>query len=780
MMKRWIAAAAVIMLAVPAHADVPVPLDPDNPAVAEQWVNPQIRAGEGSEGLTLSLIDATTARIRNDSDSPADGLTITPRRGPNSGSVYDATVATIAQPGEYTPAGPAVEVPPLGAGEEVEIPFTVDLPPQTQAATFPMMLVLAQDGAILDTERWHTWAEGPLLEGHEPTGMSVLFPVSTTIDTVPGETGEAPNRPPLILYSEQLADQLAPGGRLDELVEVYSGSVARQDGVGYASCLALDPALVDTVDRMAQGYLVDDDRPAPGRQRQRLRDSWGNQDPASADSTPGKGSKDAAAWLDKVKAAAQSGCTVALPWANADLNAVARTGDKWLMREALERGPFTLERVLGTPAARNVVVPGAGYLTPEAAAAMGWADHSRSDLSVSGMQRYWEEEQARTRPAQQPNLQSTLDSPTLPVASAAPAPEQPVQVLVADNTIPSRFTSVMPGVVAVGYQADLASTLAATGSYPETTGYSQENLRFNYAVDSTAARDLTAATAVRTAAMTAAEPVMVAPPAGWDASTARHVMDAVGQLVESRTVTPMSLADYTRLPGDTAEAPAAGAPYNDPTVYSDAEILNAGQQAQFIDDLTALLANDPAIALTRYGYTLPLRAELLNALTVTHRRAYTFYTDAENRTRNRLNRGRDTLAGIRASISLIPPGNVYTRTSESSPLLIVAENGLPLPVDASILYRGPEDATLNTPAEFTIPARGSLTLQMTANLPQDAERTDLQLFLATPNKRPISQPVDIAVQTAGGAFANWILVAALAGLFALAVLFQLGKRRRDH
>ncbi|PIH11548.1 hypothetical protein CTJ10_12780, partial [Staphylococcus epidermidis] len=148
--------------------------------------------------------------------------------------------------------------------------------------------------------------------------------------------------------------------------------------------------------------------------------------------------------------------------------------------------------------------------------------------------------------------------------------------------------------------------------------------------------------------------------------------------------------------------------------------------------------------------------------------------DAELRTRTRLNGERDTLRAIKASISLIPPGNVYTRTSESSPLFIVAENGLPLPVNASILYQGPPDAKLNTPTEFRIPARGSLTLQMTADLPQNNKRTDLQLYLSTPDNRPISQPVNIAVQTAGGAFANRILVAGLAVLFALAVLFQLG------
>ena len=52
----------------------------------------------------------------------------------------------------------------------------------------------------------------------------------------------------------------------------------------------------------------------------------------------------------------------------------------------------------------------------------------------------------------------------------------------------------------------------------------------------------------------------------------------------------------------------------------------------------------------------------------------------------------DTLRDLRSSVALIPPGNVYTRVSESSPLLIVAENGLPLPVEAKLQYDAPDGA----------------------------------------------------------------------------------------
>lgn len=812
-------AAAVLACAAPVAGAEPVPVSPDDPSVAHQWVNPQIRPNDGQQGLRLSLIDApltvpsghamsVTVRVRNDSEADISGLIITPLQGPASGSVADAQASTVASMSEYHPVADEVEVPTLAEGEETDVTVTIPTTEQPFTSTFPMMLALSQDGVNLDTERWHTSVTGAAAD-NSPAGLSVLYPISAPVDIVPGETGEAPNRAPLILSSEQLADQIAPGGRLDQLVDTYAeftGSAGTPEA-REATCLAVDPALVDTVDRMTRGYTVDDDRPAPGSKRKRLRDSWGSDD-SSANSEEGRGTEDAKAWLEKLRVAAKGGCSIALPWANTDLNAVARTGDKWLMRESLERGPFTVERVLQTPVVRNVVVPGAGYLVPEAVPGMGWADLSRSTLPENGMHSAWEKDQAEKATTAaapggrvQEEQHSNLDNPVMPHpgAIAAPEPQQPVRVLVADNTVAA--PNIAPGVSAVTFDAGLASTLAATGPRPETPGYSEENLRFDFTLDSPVARDLSAATAVRTAAQAAAypagdvpegvelDPTLVNPPVAWEASTAQAVMQTVTDLFTERTSAPMAFGEYAGASteaseGAQEEAGQGGtdkliAPESDPAAFTDTEVLNTGQQAHFINDLTALLANDSAIALTRYGYTLPLRADLLRALTVTKRRAYTAYSEAETATRARLNGDRDTLAGLRASIALIPPGNVYTRTSASSPLLIVAENGLPLPVDATILYRGPEGAALNTPPEFRIPARGSLTLQMTADLPKDDERTDLQLYLATPQNQPISQPVGIGVQTAGTSISTWVLILLLAGLFVMAVIAQLGKRRRD-
>lgn len=788
----------------PAARGIAIPTDPDNPAVAEQWANPAIRAGEG-ERATVELLSGpesigahdpvnVTLRVTNTSETPLDDLSVTPRRGPATGSVRDQRAATVAEVSEYSVVGRSRDVGKrLAPGESTEVSMEIldgELP-LPGLATYPLLFALSAGGELLDTDRFHLTVSGAA-DGPTP-GLSTLFPVSAPVDIVPGETGQAPDEAPLILSSENLADQLAPGGRLDTLLDVYSDATA-EPAVAQATCMSLDPALVDTVARMAEGYRVSESRPDVVEEPKRLRDSWGAADTAP-DSAPGRGAADAAAWLERVTQIAATGCVVALPWANADLNAVARTGDVWLMREALERGPFTLDRVLGTSGLENVVISGTGYVDPAAAEGLGWADHGRSTIASEGMNGAWEKAQEGAGQAAGGRIEgdqrAALDRPDLPgpAGVAAPAPETPVRALVAAGTAGARFSWLSPGVMAVEYQDDLASTLAAVGPHPETTGYSAEELRYDLQEDSQRARAVNAASAARLAVASARaeagegepEPVLLNPPAAWDAADAATLMGAVRDLLAS-PARAVSLEDYLAPGADEEVGPAApagtlGALGSDPSAYADSEILAAGQQARFINDLSALLIPDPAIALTRYGFTLPLRRDLLVALSATGRRARDFYPEAEQATRARLASSRDTLNELRSSVALIPPGNVYTRASSSSPLLIVAENGLPLPVDSTILYTGPEGASLDVPGTLRIPAHGSVTAQLTADLP-DTGGTDLTLFLASPQGVPISQPVDITVRTAGIALRGKVLLAALAVALALLLLFGIGRRRR--
>ncbi|WIM67679.1 hypothetical protein QP027_11445 [Corynebacterium breve] len=809
-------------------AALPVPTDPTNPTIHDQWVNTAIRPDDGQQKITVSLIDAPSAitegddfkatlAIKNDSKKDVDGLTITPRRGPISASVADSRVAAVAEPHEYTEVGDQVVVDKrIKAGEtynvEVTVPTDVTQPgaiTMPAPAVYPWMFVLAgSNGEHLDSERFHLAAENDAPAEQQAPQVTMLYPITAQTDILPGETGEAPERPPLMLSTESLAGELEDGGRLDELIDTYLDATTGTSGeaITQSTCLALDPALIDTVERMTKGYSVAKARESVVRKPQRLRDSWTEND-SDIESAPGSGEQDAAAWLEKVQSAAQSGCTVALPWSNADVNGVARTGAPWLMRESISRGQYTLEQILGAESMSNVVIPPSGYVTADTAPAMGWADRSVSGATTKGgLSAAWEQQHpigvepnangtTAGQKAQETNLERT-GAPS-PQMAAAPTPAEPVHILVSSNTLGQvaptddtqgqRFANIGPGLTAVTFQDSLASTLAATGDHPITTGYSNPGFRYDYALDSTAARDITAASAVRLAVgesttapgETAGQPVMINPPSTWEAGTAEEILSVVGTLFDDNSAEPLSLADYITLPADVTATTAGelGTPFSDPTVFSDSEVLSAGQQARYADDLTSLLAPDPSIALTRYGFSLPLRRDLITALSLNGRRSADTYNDVASHSSEVLNSTRDTLNELRAAISLIPPGNVYTRTSPSSPLLIVAENGLPLPVDATILYEAPDGTELHTPETMRIPARGSITIQMTATLPDDRERTDLKLYLATPNGQPISHPVNISVQTAAGEVGALVVGGALAVFLVLAVLFRTGKMR---
>ncbi|WP_018582665.1 hypothetical protein [Corynebacterium pilosum] len=814
---------------------IPVPAAPTNEAVAEQWVNPAIRPNDGEEGLTLELVRGPTTvaegadlslrvAVHNNSSETVDDLSITPRRGPISASVADARVAMVAEPEEYSVIGDSVELAEsLAPGESVEldmaVPTAAHIPgalPLPGNSVYPIMLVLnGNGGQYLDSERFHVATEeatgvatpegeaGMPEERRNAPGMTMLYPITAPVDVLPGETGEAPKNPPLVLESEQLADNLKPDGRLSALVDTYSEAVESPTGaeVREATCLAIDPALISTVERMTEGYVVADSRPSLAQKPRRLRDSW-DVEPDEVPYTQGAGAEDASAWLEKLRATAADGCVVSLPWANSDVNAVAQGGVPWLMREAIERGPFAVERILGVPTVRNVVIPPAGYVVEGTSAALGWADHSRSKIPTMGMEGAWEAAQAATDPqdstvqaeeAPQSNLERDL--PPSPAMAAAPEPTTPVRVLVANNSVsretlpnPSaqRFAHLSPGITAVTFQDSLASTLASTGSVPLTTGYSNTDLRYDTTKDSIAARDITAANAIRlavtesttTGAEPAGTPVMINPPGSWDARTAREALDVVGTLLADDDAAAMTLEDYLTAPGNAPipQAEHTGSPYADPTVFSDAEILSASQQARYVDDLTSFLVPDPAIALARYDYTLPLRRDLLTALSIAYRRSPEHYSDAVEATQSRLNDTRDTLQELRGAVNLIPPGNVFTRTSESAPVFIVAENGLPLPVDATLLYQAPEGTVLNVPDRIRIPARGSITIEITATIPDNSERTDMRLYLASPQGQAISAPVDISVRTAATEM-GLVTVGGLFALFLALVVLLLRSRR---
>lgn len=664
------------------------------------------------------------------------------------------------------------------------------------------------DGTPSDAQAPETETQAPtpaeaLKEAATP--LSVVVPITANVNVVPGETGDAPARQQLILADESLAEQLATGGRLANLITNVAQVVENNPELAQATCLAIDPQLVDALDRMASGYIVSTDRPSSVSQKQRLRDSWSDND-ESFTSVPGTGSADAAAMLDQLRALAATQCSVALPWANADINAVADAANDSLMREAVTRGQETLARVLGVLPVTNIVVSPHGYITEAAARLVGWADvsgyltgsHNDSSNDVVGnnhtsdssfttedvTEYQWSRYDSESVPASESgsvdsvaedhNALDASSSPVVTDSAGAPEPQAPVRVLVADNTLwnapkSGRFAALGPKVTAVGYDAGLTQVMAEALESPQTVAYGPYDIRFDLEADSLSARSATAQSALRLAVDEAngldnpePRPVLAMLPAVDDeADSITSMLNTAANLLETDQAKPLHLRDYAsptpQQSGELVQLTQAGggdarfgAPYDDPTAIADTEVLRIRQQAAYVDDLTSLMINDPHLALTPYWFTAPLRQDLLRALSYTGRNELSRFDDQVNRTDVISNLNREVLMELRESVALLPPGNVYTRISDSSPLLIVARNGLPLPVNAYMRYTGPDNSTLSIPSPLVIPAKGSMTISMTATLPEAPERTNLSLWLATSQDAGISAPVDITVQTQKG------------------------------
>ncbi|MCX7543676.1 hypothetical protein OS128_12250 [Corynebacterium sp. P5848] len=815
---------------------------PDGPM--SQWRNPSVREDDAASGIEIRLdtplenIDLGTKQlvnltIENRSEQVVDNLSLRFQRADAVEDTAAARLSLTDHQSTYGYTGPFTDVAgPLRPGDSVTVALPLDTAPGSPdglgigaPGVYPVMINLngrTGEGIIryLTSERFllavtdrttgslhtRTSQENPAAE---VPGITMLWPLTAPTGLVAGETGEAPMSAPLLLENDDLAAQLQEGGRLDRLLDIYleategeSGSALRE-----ATCLAVDPQLIEVVDRMRAGYTVATERLSPVSDTPRLRDSWRADSSAPRAEQPGGGAVAADAWLARLRTAAGQGCTVALPWAGTDINAVSRTGNQWLVREALSRGTSIIADVLDTEPERNLVIPLSGYVTESTAAWLPLADTTGPADTVNP-ESAWELLQQQGLPTvHHPADTAALEDPAMPEPyprAAFPAPATGVRVLVTDNSVwgapaRGRFTGLGPGVTGVSYEGSLAATLAATGPEPLTVGYSNPETRHDPNLDSERARLTTGNSAVRLAVdaarqsvpvddqgTAAPEPVIIVPPAAPAAPAASaELLGTVARLLETGQARPLTLHEATTPDAATettlsrSAGPADpnrrmdrfGPPFPDPSAPSDDEVLAATQQSNYMNDLTQLMVNDPGIALTRYAFMRPLMLDLLRGLTVIGRRNAEEYAASTAHADHIFTLNREMLEKLQSSVALLPPGYVYTRVSQSSPLLIVARNGLPLPVDGRISYLGPPGSVVHVPDQLWIPAKGSIMTQMTADLPNEPDKVTLVLRLSGSQGSVVSDPVEITVQTQGPLIG--LLGRLIVGLLVLALILRL-------
>lgn len=632
-------------------------------------------------------------------------------------------------------------------------------------------------------------AQTPAGEGSSTSGtpLTFLWPIGGETHATPGAVGDAPEPAELYLSEDSLGEQLKEGGRLRTLLDSYRTALDGPQGtkIREASCLAIDPDLLQTVERMAGGYRVGGSAPKPVEERKRLRDSWGDIFNTKDRSEPGAQDKAAAAWLGDLRETAKESCTVALPYGGADINTTTQatgptnpdsaadesTSAAWLSMHALGRGAATIHEILGTTPVANIAIPSSGYLTPEALPYLAAAKVDPASEGADLSRRF------------ENTLKGQAILPTLD-------PKAPVTALVANNTVLTQQPAQTPeasgeeagdgdahdpatqqsdqqwnerllklndagSLRALRYSGDLGTVLAATGAHPDTTGYSNPQSRFDVNADSEATR-MSSALAVLQQELASPEPILAVPPGQWEVNgqDATALLDYIEQAFATGHATPASLADALRPRGLKNSELALGEvtqPFADPGKPTEALAPQLATLADRIRSLTLMMSNSRQIALTREQFTRPILADLARATSNYGTRNPAEQGEASQRSADRVAGAANTADTLRNSVTLLPPGNVFTRTSEAAPLIVAAQNGLPLPVPAKIRYRDTLDEYAGHPAEILesdaqmIPARGSLTVSI--DLGAANRRSDLDLWLASPNNKRISDSVQVSVHS---------------------------------
>ncbi|MFC0115701.1 DUF6049 family protein [Kibdelosporangium aridum] len=155
-----------------------------------------------------------------------------------------------------------------------------------------------------------------------PAKITLLWPLA---DDHPRVVRQASGEQQLVLGDDDLASSLQIGGRLYGMLNAVEAATRSNSSLMSSICFAVDGDLLETVQAMANGYQV--------------------QGP-NGSTTPGKGNAFAQRWLVTLRSLAAGQCVIALPYADADVSALSRTGAADLAKTAVNQSLATVGNIL--------------------------------------------------------------------------------------------------------------------------------------------------------------------------------------------------------------------------------------------------------------------------------------------------------------------------------------------------------------------------------------------------------------------------------------------------
>lgn len=801
---------------------------PSSARVAIEEITPQVADGSpGTDAVGGIPLVKVRGTVTNASDKAISDLTIRLQRGEGTAQPAQVRTALSLPEQDFDIAGPfeplADSLPP-GA----EIPFEVSMPladagngPSLQVeqpGVYPLLVNVngtpeGDEAARLDDarvllpvmpgalERLPGADDGATEDAatSQPSDVTVVYPIAATPTRraiSPGLDGPAPT---VHLTNDSLLGELGENGRLNGLLDALERAENANANLATSVCLAIDPELLRTVSDIADGLEVVVDGP---EEAERIGDAG----PA------------ASAWLDRLRELAGNHCTVPLPPNQADLDAVAATESEALAR-AVGDGPATeLTRILGVDSTTDAVIPTSGTITQQtldqipalrdspvvvASSAVSTEDSAiprsgvhrlesgqhalaydpylAASLAATGAiaenpryssvgQRYWLE--ADSPAARLQSARASLLAPVLANMSEAADAEAESE----SETGEPRKLLVMPPAVWTLDDAGVQSILDTVSGQIDAGTMRPISLGDALAQapeDETVRLDSTR------------QGLSITPDTlGREAAREEDTEDPESSSSSAR---PSDNTDISRfLPTDASGEPIAD---TDPGAIDVDTISRVRDAMVRVSTLRSVVDTSDPTSATAGAFIDPLRSEALRALTTTSRRAggngsidsYGFDShdplSGPDTGRTARQSGADSLSRLEnaldnafEAISLIPPGAVYTMASPSSPLLLVARNGMPFPLRVAVHIETPPGISVENQGLVSIPASGSRTMQLPTESEQSGSRAGITMQLVSPDGVAMSEPVDVEVQTGGSRLA-WLFML-VAGIAAVVLMFR--------
>jgi Family of unknown function (DUF6049) len=668
-----------------------------------------------------------TGTLTNTGDVPVRDLVVRVQRGNPLGTegalrnALDGAARTDAVTPQFTPLPGE-----LAPGEQLPLRLSVPLrgAPETSlafAATGVHELLVNVNGSPGDGARARLAAVRMLLPvlslppdptspeqiPEAATGGATPFALLVPITDVPRRVATVPGEPTL-LADDALAGSFAPEGRLGGLVGALARHAPAESRVREATCLVIDPELVQTAAMMrsSNGYQF----LGPNRTPE-----------------PGAGAAAAGRWLDQLASVARGGCVIALPYADADLVALTRAGMSDLASAAISEGRQVLQDTLQTSVVPDVTWPVEGAVDDATLDVAGEAGGRSLLLSADAV------EQGRT----------PRGAGVLPIAGG-----QRSQFTVLTDPL---LTRAAAGLVD-GPGGELGAVRGASAPSTSPAG----------TVSPLSTQDLVGALAFRTQApsdltVRGGGPLVLAPPHQWTAGggAADALLDAVDQLLDVGRIVPRGLAALLA----TGPPTGAGAvPTTYPLHVGGREVPGAvldtvRATAAEIDDLASAAVPDSVVGVGPDAVFTPLRRALMLPASA----AWRTRPDAARAAATELT-GR--VAGLRASVRVLEPPGPYSLGTSNAPILITVANGLPVTVRVGVEIL-PSSGLRVAPIEpQEVPPLGRRQVRVSAEVTRSGQFT-VQAAVRTPDGQLLGPPSRLRVRsTAYGTITVWLTASA--------------------